>query len=259
MEPNAEALKFTGHERDTLPGGPLSLDYMHARYETGTLGRFLSMDHGSTHPDMPQSWNRYVYGGNNPITNVDTNGLEWRTFAKAAGVEKLMDMLAARSPGMRDTLALYDGPKNPDLRFEITDLSANTDGGNGGTFGKVKMSESDVSYDSAKMNQTGDPQEVLPFTGRFLTGATNYGGGTIELSNKLDLRVLPAISKETARVVFHEIGHADLAARNTLLYLKLTANDLDKNIPKHDDREVEKQANQYSATRCHESKLCPDQ
>jgi hypothetical protein len=216
------------------------------------------MDPGATHPDMPQSWNRYVYAGNNPITNVDADGREWRQFAKEAGIERLIDMLAARAPGLRDTLARYDGPQNPDLRFKIADLSKNVDGDDAGTF-NMKMSEGDVTYDTAHMNQSGDPQEFLPFTGKFLTAVENYHGGVIELSNKLDLRVLPKIDKETARVVFHEIGHADLASRNTLLYLKLTANDQDSSIKNHDDRPVEKQANQYAATRCHESKLCPDQ
>jgi hypothetical protein len=34
MEPSAP--KFTGHERDNLPGGPLSLDYILMRLKNGT-------------------------------------------------------------------------------------------------------------------------------------------------------------------------------------------------------------------------------
>ena len=47
---------------------------MHARYYSGATGRFLSPDplRGST--DRPQSWNRYSYGINNPLTQIDPTG-----------------------------------------------------------------------------------------------------------------------------------------------------------------------------------------
>jgi hypothetical protein len=53
---------------------------MHARFEIGTMGRFLSVDPGGYHIDQPQSWNRYAYVGNNPITYSDPTGSErpWR-------------------------------------------------------------------------------------------------------------------------------------------------------------------------------------
>jgi RHS repeat-associated protein len=62
--------KFTGHERDQ--GG---LDYMHARYYTWGLGRFLTPDPGKDW-DMqrPQTWNLYTYVRNNPVGNIDPTG-----------------------------------------------------------------------------------------------------------------------------------------------------------------------------------------
>jgi RHS repeat-associated protein len=64
--------RFAGHERDNAT----SLDYMHARYYAGSLGRFLSTDpaHESVHPGNPQTWNRYSYVVNNPISSVDPDG-----------------------------------------------------------------------------------------------------------------------------------------------------------------------------------------
>jgi hypothetical protein len=187
------------------------------------------------------------------LTNLDPNGREWRKFAKAAGVETFVNALAARSPGLRNTLAIYDGPNAPDLKFAIVDLSANKDSDNGGTFSINPLKESDLTYDTAKMNQAGDIKEFLPFTGKFLTGPQNYTGGTIELSNKLDLRVVPKINAESARIVFHEFGHADLAGSNLVEYLKLTAQDVYGNIKVHDDRPAEKKATR----RCQDSNLCP--
>jgi RHS repeat-associated protein len=68
------ALKFTGHERDAT-GGSDALDYMHARYYSGAMGRFLSPDRGRDwNIHEPQSWNLYTYVGNNPLRYVD----DWR-------------------------------------------------------------------------------------------------------------------------------------------------------------------------------------
>src|SRR5437764_4934978 len=66
-QPEAE-LKFTGQTRDTGRNGALSLDDMHARYLTASIGRFLSVDpflskHVLQHPQL---WNRYSYVLNNP-------------------------------------------------------------------------------------------------------------------------------------------------------------------------------------------------
>jgi RHS repeat-associated protein len=74
QENPAEAMKFTGHERDIVAGDNHSIDYMHARYYNGNLGRFLSVDPGPSHPEQPQSWNRYAYVMNTPMNQVDRNG-----------------------------------------------------------------------------------------------------------------------------------------------------------------------------------------
>jgi RHS repeat-associated protein len=70
--PDAEVMKFTGHERDDV-----NLDYMHARYYMPFAGRFLSVD---PHLDIkenlrePQRWNRYAYVTNNPLRYTDPDG-----------------------------------------------------------------------------------------------------------------------------------------------------------------------------------------
>jgi RHS repeat-associated protein len=66
-------LHFTGKERDTESGN----DYFNARYMASSMGRFLSPDPSNLSVDfwLPQTWNRYTYGLNNPLTMVDKNGL----------------------------------------------------------------------------------------------------------------------------------------------------------------------------------------
>lgn len=74
-EGDGSTLRFTGHERDDdLQGmAAATLDYMHARYYSSTLGRFASVD-----PIMsvssPQRFNRYSYVANTPLMMVDPDG-----------------------------------------------------------------------------------------------------------------------------------------------------------------------------------------
>jgi RHS repeat-associated protein len=70
----AELMKFTGQERDVLPGGPLTLDAMHARYQIAALGRFLSIDPILGRSTSSQSWNRYTYVSDNPLNLTDPTG-----------------------------------------------------------------------------------------------------------------------------------------------------------------------------------------
>jgi RHS repeat-associated protein len=74
-EPDAERMKFTGHERDFGAGPGEDHDYMHARYYNPMGGRFFSIDPGKDwNPKQPQSWNLYAYVRNNPLNLTDPTG-----------------------------------------------------------------------------------------------------------------------------------------------------------------------------------------
>jgi len=66
--------RYTGKERDTESG----LDYFGARYYASSMGRFSSPDPSGlffADPTNPQSLNLYSYVRNNPLSNIDPDGL----------------------------------------------------------------------------------------------------------------------------------------------------------------------------------------
>lgn len=79
-----ERLAFTGHERDDdgSVNRDADIDYMHARYYAPFAGRFLSIDpaRSSARPAVPQTWNRYSYAGNSPMSAIDPDGAEPEVF-----------------------------------------------------------------------------------------------------------------------------------------------------------------------------------
>ncbi|MEA2165776.1 MAG: hypothetical protein QOK37_3903 [Thermoanaerobaculia bacterium] len=76
-----DPMKFTGHERDYAGSfgreDGHAIDYMHARYYSGGMGRFLSLDPivmTERNLSAPERWNRYTYAVNSPIMRVDPDG-----------------------------------------------------------------------------------------------------------------------------------------------------------------------------------------
>jgi RHS repeat-associated protein len=123
---DTERMKFTGHERDlaSLAGAGDDLDYMHARFCSPMVGRFLSVDPRlDINPKRPGAWNRYSYVGDNPLIWVDPNG------------EKAME------PAVRQLLEAFFGTDLGHINVEwgaaasmITDVAR---GAGGVTFGST--------------------------------------------------------------------------------------------------------------------------
>ena len=63
---------------DDRVGWGNDLDYMHARYYSPRIARFLTLDAILGTPEDPQTWNRYTYARDNPITSFDPDGREGR-------------------------------------------------------------------------------------------------------------------------------------------------------------------------------------
>jgi RHS repeat-associated protein len=99
-------LKFAGMERDATSGN----DYDHARFHGGgsTLARFLSPDKIGGRVGEPQSWNRYAYAGNSPLTYVDPNGkLKFTAQTVSNALNNLADKIDAINATMHDQAIIY--------------------------------------------------------------------------------------------------------------------------------------------------------
>ena len=94
-------LQFTGHERDSHgPGDEDNLDYMHARYYSPHLSRFIAVDPVLGDAAVPQSWNRYTYTLNNPVKYTDPTGL-----VAGASNEELAAAHEAMTPEQQEQFA----------------------------------------------------------------------------------------------------------------------------------------------------------
>jgi RHS repeat-associated protein len=111
--------KFTGKERDSESG----LDNFGARYDSSSMGRFMSPDPllNSGLPWNPQSWNRYSYTENNPLRYTDPTGLfKW-------GKCQILENCEADKQRFRDSLKkLKDAaaglPENSDEKKKLDKL-----------------------------------------------------------------------------------------------------------------------------------------
>ena len=68
---------FTGNTQDVIKGQTGIYDFLFREHSAG-MGRWLSPDPaGLAAVDItnPQTWNRYAYVGNNPLSNIDPLGL----------------------------------------------------------------------------------------------------------------------------------------------------------------------------------------
>jgi RHS repeat-associated protein len=99
---------FTGHEREITGAGEsalMGLDYMHARYYSHSLGRFISIDPDKRNELGSQSWNAYLYVDGNPIRFIDPSGRE----KIAPGLLDLYSVVFERVPVWSPSFARMHG------------------------------------------------------------------------------------------------------------------------------------------------------
>jgi len=245
-----QPLKLATMERDVSSG----IDYDHARYTSPIQGRFLSPDKLQGKILDPQSWNRYAYARNSPLKFVDPNGLEVRYADKQ--LQGLYTRLAVRYSAVHETLGRYTGAGKPDLVIQRGDAGSDPRTGEKAT-GLTRATKITESY-QGNWDKITSTKDTLPDTGKYVTEAV-LKETTITIDSSLNPN-----SREQANAAVHEAGHADSLARDSVSYLQRGANDMetDPNTGKplsHDDRPLEREANEYRDRACGRNTNCQPQ
>jgi RHS repeat-associated protein len=130
----ANHYKFTGKERDTETGN----DYFGARYNSSSMGRFLTPDPLGGEKLDPQTLNKYSYVRNNPINRIDPTGLytckdqadckskQDVAFEKA----RQQDLKSKDADVVRAAKAYGDPTKDNHVSVGFADLDKKGEGGN---------------------------------------------------------------------------------------------------------------------------------
>jgi RHS repeat-associated protein len=174
-EGDVSPMHFTGKERDTESG----LDNFGARYDSSSMGRFMSPDPllNSGKPWNPQTWNRYTYALNNPLAITDPTGLYDLVNNCATDNKKCNKQFQQHARDLKNALSnlqkqvnkMKDGPEKDRLEASLTVLG--TQGDNNGvnvTFaalapGTAGQTTFDVNPDTLHVNAaniTLDPSQI---------------------------------------------------------------------------------------------------
>ena len=116
--------KFTGYERD----GETGLDYASARYYSSAQGRFSSPDPlmASAVTKNPQSWNRYTYVMNRPLTHIDPDGTDPCTPKNTCFMTTAADAEALTRQNPQSAL-IQESVSIPISRSELTTTNSGFD------------------------------------------------------------------------------------------------------------------------------------
>lgn len=110
ISPRTNRMWFTGHHHNDDTG----LTYAGARHYDPMIGRFTGIDPVGTDPEDQFSFNRYVYGNNNPYRYVDPDGRSAITKAVKFAL-KGGDVAATLADTTQD-LAIVANPAAPPLQ-----------------------------------------------------------------------------------------------------------------------------------------------
>jgi RHS repeat-associated protein len=167
--------KFTGHERDTETG----LDFAQARYYSNIQGRFTSPDPfaGSATIGNPQTFNRYVYCGNNPVNLTDPLGM----VAQPGGrnLSNWSGGMAAEEAS--DGLSQWDdSPAQEQPAADEATQDASGSAGGAGTFaiddGSNDGAGTAVTAESSPLGEPQSTETGESLAQRAATGLSNHPG-----------------------------------------------------------------------------------
>jgi RHS repeat-associated protein len=212
---DAGSLQFAGMERDAIMTGQFAdlPDYDHRRYFDLFAGRFLSPDPVSGSLSNPQSWNRYTYALNNPISYKDPTGMSTDTPACERKDLKCQQPLGFRIFRVRVNIiyANADQPSKSGMTLRSSTEAAIPGARRffaaSGILLDIHRFESDVSRDGARNRYDG---EVYTKSGtKTLSQIVNAGTGqalTVLVSSDFAFSGLTDPENGTTRMGWNGMG-----------------------------------------------------
>ncbi|OOG62334.1 hypothetical protein B0E46_12925 [Rhodanobacter sp. B04] len=212
---------YTGHVNDPDTG----LVYMQARYYDPAVGRFISVDPVGFAVDNKFNLNRFAYGNNNPILNIDPNGkfpespliqLDWLNQVINRSIDENVKPAAAYAYKAVDdhvtlTLAVAAAPGGAGGQASIDALHPDKL-----TVGVVYGEGYNISLDVSQkhpfsMQLGGNPTPSSVLGSLTLSyGEVFHGAFTIALDKNFNLSFAPAVGLGASNMVLFK--HTDLSA-----------------------------------------------
>jgi RHS repeat-associated protein len=125
--------------------GSMGLNHMNGRIEDSVTGRFLSPDPRGTMPGNTQSWNRYSYVLNNPLTLTDPTGFTSEQPPPTDG-----------GINVGGSFTTYTGSNIPGINMGIGTCTGSCDGFNQASFGSSSASGGAAGATSPGANYQGN-------------------------------------------------------------------------------------------------------
>lgn len=139
-----------------------SLIHMNGRVYDPVIGRFLSPDPFVQAPGFSQSFNRYSYALNNPMSAIDPSG--YNSYSSGGGVTMLppLEVIAYRDPPSIDQVDSYYNQNEQSQRY----IDRTSGGNNYGSGTGVKASTNPANDVNVSFNESGS---------RFISVASSGG------------------------------------------------------------------------------------
>jgi RHS repeat-associated protein len=149
-------LSSQGYTFQTALGQSMGFNHMNGRVQDAITGRFLSPDPHIPDPSDAQSYNRYAYVNNNPLTLVDPSGFEGEYSGGGGGGGGIFVCYA-----LCDYASLTGGASNPN---NLQDNDLNPPSGAGAQAPPLNLSNgasagTDASSGSSFLTATPTPQQ----------------------------------------------------------------------------------------------------
>jgi len=178
-------MHFTGKERDSEAG----LDNFGARYDSSSVGRFMSADPANIAGDLlewesPQSWNAYSYVQNDPINATDPDGLDCVYVSGNQVFYNTGNCIAGMNGTyVNGTIDPKSGSYDPNTGT-VSFNYANTNSGTGTTFGKGVISnvypthpgQTESEKFASRMAAGADNMNAIALQVGLQAGASALGG-----------------------------------------------------------------------------------